>query len=43
MMEHQLFEKMFELPGFRVTDFKHNEYDMRVYVEMRDKPSICPA
>lgn len=43
MIDNQLFEKMFELPEFRITDFKHNEHDMRVYVEMRHKPSVCPS
>lgn len=42
-MDNRLFEKMFEQPEFRITDFKHNEYDMRVYVEMRHKPSVCPS
>jgi len=30
MIDNQLFEKMFELPEFKITDFKHNEHDMRV-------------
>jgi transposase len=43
MAEEKYFEKMFGLPEFRITDFKHNEYDMRVYVEKKDKPSVCPS
>lgn len=29
MSEDKYFEKMFSLPEFTITDFKHNEYDMR--------------
>jgi len=34
---------MLDLPEFRITDLKHNEYDIRIYVEKRDKPSVCPS
>lgn len=43
MLDTNLLEKMLDLPEFRITDLKHNEYDIRIYVEKRDKPSVCPS
>lgn len=40
-MDNALLEKMLDLPEFRVTDLKHNENDIRIYVEMKEKPSVC--
>lgn len=42
MSENALLEKMLDLPDFTVTDLKHNEHDIRIYVEMKKKPSLCP-
>ncbi|KGG81094.1 hypothetical protein Y919_02770 [Caloranaerobacter azorensis H53214] len=33
---------MLDLPEFKITDLKHNENDIRIYVEKKDKPDICP-
>lgn len=40
-MDNTLLEKMLDLPEFRITDLKHNEHDIRIYVEMKEKPSVC--
>lgn len=42
-MSSPLMEKMLGLPEFEVTDFKRNEYDMGFWVQIKDKPDICPA
>ena len=42
MSEHRLLEKLLDLPEFVITDLKHNEYDIRIYVSMKEKPSVCP-
>ncbi len=43
LSENKLLEKMLDLPEFVVTDLKHNEHDVRVYVEKKEKPCLCPA
>jgi len=42
LTEHKLLEKMLDLPEFKITDLKHNENDIRIYVEKKDKPYVCP-
>lgn len=37
-----LLEKQLRLTEFTITDIQHNEYDTRVYVSMKEKPSYCP-
>lgn len=34
---------MLDLPEFKITDLKHNEHDIRIYVEKKEKPSVCPS
>lgn len=34
MSKNALLEKMLDLPEFQITDLKHNEHDIRIYVEM---------
>lgn len=43
MTDHKLLEKMLDLPEFKITDLKHNEHDIRIYVEKKEKPSVCPS
>lgn len=42
MAENALLEKMLDLPEFTITDLQHNDYDIRIYVVKKDKPSVCP-
>lgn len=42
LKDNQLLEKMLDLPEFQICDLKHNEHDIRIYVEKRNKPSVCP-
>lgn len=42
MAENALLEKMLDLPEFTITDLQHNDYDIRIYVAKKDKPSVCP-
>ena len=42
-MSNPLMEKMLGLPEFEVTDFKQNEHNMVIYVEVKERPSVCPA
>lgn len=34
---------MLDLPEFVITDLKQNDYDIRVYVEKKEKPRLCPS
>ncbi|HHV95762.1 MAG TPA: ISL3 family transposase [Clostridiaceae bacterium] len=43
MTDHKLLEKMLDLPEFKITDLKHNEHDIRIYIEKKEKPSVCPS
>lgn len=43
MTDNLLLEKMLNLPEFRITDLDHNEHGICIYVEKKDKPSICPT
>ncbi len=38
-----LLEKMLNLPEFKITDLTQNDHDMRIYIEKKEKPSICPT
>jgi transposase len=42
MINHDLLEKMLELPEFEIYDLQHNEHDIRIYVNKRIKPDTCP-
>lgn len=42
MADNSLLEKMLDLPEFRITDLDHNEHDICIYVEKKEKPSVCP-
>ena len=42
MSGNALLEKMLKLPEFIITDLMDNEYDIRIYVEKKDKPNVCP-
>lgn len=42
MQDNTLLEKMLKLPEFIITDLKDNEYDIRIYVEKKNKPNVCP-
>lgn len=37
-----LIHKYFKLQEFKITDIKDNEHDMRIYIEKKDKPKVCP-
>lgn len=41
-IDNQLLEKMLDLPEFKVTDLKHNEHDIRFFIEKKEKPYYCP-
>lgn len=43
MADNPLLEKMLDLPEFRITNLDHNEHDICIYVEKKDKPSVCPV
>lgn len=42
MADNTLLEKLLDLPEFIITDLQHNEYDIRIYIEKREKPRLCP-
>jgi len=43
MSNNALLEKMLDLPEFKVTDLKHNEHSILIYVEKKEpKPTVCP-
>lgn len=42
-MNNSLMEKLLDLPEFKTTDFKQNDNDMGFYVEMKERPDVCPA
>jgi len=43
MSDNPLLDKMLDLPEFEITDLKHNEHDIGIYVHARERPSVCPS
>lgn len=43
MSDNPLLDKMLDLPEFEITDLKHNEHDISIYVHAKGKPSVCPS
>ena len=41
MNDHALLEKLLNLPEFEITDLKHNDDDIRIFVKKREKPTVC--
>lgn len=40
MADNTLLEKLLDLPEFNVSDLQHNDYDIRIYVSMKEKLSV---
>lgn len=43
MSANPLLDKMLDLPEFEITDLKHNEHDISIYVHAKEKPSVCQS